>query len=312
MPRDRARRHAVPFSQTFRPRLLEEGLPYLLILPAVAGVVLVILFPICYNAWLSLHLRRLIIPQTPFVGFMNYSRMLRDPEFWNAVRVTALWAIGSIGLNFLVGLGLALLLNLRFPGRACFRILFLVPWATPQIVAALNWKWLLNDQFGLVNALLVRWGMLSHSIAWLADLDLALPAVILVNVWKNYGFEMMAFLAALQSIPEVLYEAASIDGAGAVHRFRHVTLPMLRPIILVLVVLRSIWSINSFDMVYVLTTGGPANATELTSLFIFKTAFERGVFSLSATASMLVFLVVLGLAILFMRMSTREGGAHAT
>jgi ABC-type sugar transport system permease subunit len=294
-----------------RVRFFESGFPYLLILPAVSGVALVILFPIFYNAWLSFHLRRLIIPQTPFVGLTNYRRVLLDPEFWNAIWVTAGWAIGSIGLNFVIGLGMALLLNLQFPGRAIFRIIFLIPWATPQIVAAMNWKWLLNDQFGLINALLVRWGVLTQSIAWLADLNLALPIVILINVWKNYGFEMMAFLAALQSIPGVLYEAASMDGASAVQRFRYVTLPLLRPIILVLVILRSIWSINSFDMVYVLTTGGPANATQLTSLYVFKTAFERGMFSASATASMLVFLVVLGLALLFMRVSARQGGAHA-
>ena len=292
-------------------RILDDAFPYLLILPAIAGIFLVILFPIVYNAWLSLHLRRLIIPQTPFVGFMNYGRVLSDPEFWAAAWVTSLWALGSIGLNFVVGLGMALLLDLKFPGRSIFRIVFLIPWATPQIVAALNWKWLLNDQFGLINALLLQAGVLSQSIAWLADLRFALPMVILINVWKNYGFEMMAFLAALQSIPPVLYEAGSIDGASAVQRFRYITLPLLRPIILVLIILRSIWSINSFDMVYVLTAGGPANATQLTSLYIFKTAFERGMFSSSATASMLIFVVVLGLALLFMRVSARQGATHA-
>jgi multiple sugar transport system permease protein len=122
---------------------------------------------------------------------------------------------------------------------------------------------------------------------------------------------MMAFLAALQSIPPVLYEAGNIDGASAMQRFRYITLPLLRPIILVLIILRSIWSINSFDMVYVLTAGGPANATQLTSLYIFKTAFERGMFSSSATASMLIFVVVLGLALLFMRVSARQGATHA-
>ncbi len=294
-----------------RVRLLEHGFPYLLVFPAVAGILLVILFPIAYNAWLSFHLRRLIIPQTPFVGLMNYQRVLHDPEFWSAVWVTGVWAVGSIGLSFLVGLGMALLLDLQFPGRWVFRIIFLVPWATPQIVAAMNWKWLLNDQFGLINSLLVQAGFLPQSVAWLADLRLALPVVILINVWKNYGFEMMAFLAALQSIPGVLYEAGSIDGASALQRFRYITLPLLRPIILVLIVLRSIWSINSFDMVYVLTSGGPANATQLTSLYIFKTAFERGMFSASAAASMLIFAVVLGLALLFMRASARQGAAHA-
>ncbi len=137
------------------------------------GILLVILFPIFYNGWLSFHLRRLIIPQTPFVGMANYQRVLQDPEFWNAVWVTAVWAVGSIGLNFLVGLGMALVLDLPFPGRSIFRIIFLVPWATPQIVAAMNWKWLLNDQFGLVNALLLQAGVLSGAVAWLADLRLA-------------------------------------------------------------------------------------------------------------------------------------------
>jgi len=294
-----------------RLRLFENGFPYFLVLPAVAGILLVILFPIVYNAWLSFHMRRLIIPRTPFVGLANYITVLHDPEFWNAIWVTAVWAMGSICLNFIIGLGMALLLNLRFPGRSIFRIIFLVPWATPQIVAAMNWKWILNDQFGLINALLVRFGLLSQSIAWLADLRFALPMVILINVWKNYGFEMMAFLAALQSIPGVLYEAANIDGAGVIQRFRYVTLPLLRPIILVLIILRSIWSINSFDMVYVLTAGGPANATQLASLYVYKTAFERGMFSSSATASMMIFLVVLVLAILFMRATARGGEVSA-
>jgi ABC-type sugar transport system permease subunit len=292
-------------------RLFENGFPYFLVLPAVAGILLVILFPIVYNTWLSFHMRRLIIPRTPFVGLMNYTNVLHDPEFWGAIWVTAIWAIGSICLNFVVGLSMALLLNLKFPGKSIFRIVFLIPWATPQIVAAMNWKWLLNDQFGLINALLVRFGLLSQSVAWLADLRFALPMVILINVWKNYGFEMMAFLAALQSIPGVLYEAASIDGAGVGQRFRYVTLPLLRPIILVLIILRSIWSINSFDMVYVLTAGGPANATQLASLYVYKTAFERGMFSSSATASMMIFLVVLALAILFMRASARKGDVNA-
>jgi ABC-type sugar transport system permease subunit len=122
---------------------------------------------------------------------------------------------------------------------------------------------------------------------------------------------MLAFLAALQSIPGVLYEAASIDGASVIQRFRYVTLPLLRPIILVLIILRSIWSINSFDMVYVLTTGGPANGTQLASLYVYKTAFERGMFSSSATASMMIFLLVLALAILFMRASGRKGDVNA-
>ncbi len=230
-----------------------------------------------------------------FVGLENFwnsvwGGLLADPAWWNAGGNTLLFATASVGAETVLGVVIALVLDRSFRGRGVVRAIVLIPWAIPTIVSAKMWAWMLHDQFGVVNDLLLRAGMIGEPVAWLADPDTALAAVVLVDVWKTTPFMALLVLAALQVLPDDIYEAARIDGAGPVTRFFRITLPLIRPALMVAVVFRSLDALRMFDVVYAMT--GTSEDTMTMSVFARQQLVEFQDVGYGSAASTLLFLMV--------------------
>lgn len=271
----------------------EVRLAYLLVLPASLLMGAMALFPILHAFWLSLHRRMPIFDISSFVGFGNYRFLLHDPRFWQSFLNTAYFSLVSVSLELAFGLLIALLLNGAFRGRGLFRALVLIPWAIPTVISARMWEWILNPDFGLLNYLLKQTGLLSSSLNWLGDRFLAMHALILADAWKTSPFAAMILLAGLQLIPEELYQAAKVDGAGQWRIFWHITLPLLQPFILIALLFRTLDAFRVFDLVYVLTGGGPANTTETLSLYAYKLLFQTLQFGYGSAVAVATFLGVM-------------------
>jgi len=251
---------------------------------APAGVMLaaVTLFPVIYILWLSLEQRSPVLGVTQFVGAANYLRLLGDARFWNALANTTYFTTLSVALELALGLAMALLLRRAFPGRALVYAVVLIPWAVPTVVTARMWEWMYNADYGVINYLL------GAQINWLGSPAWAMHAAILMDVWKSTPFVALLLLAGLQNIPAELYHAASVDGATRWTTFRRVTLPLLMPLILVVLILRTIDAFRVFDAIYVLTGGGPANSTETLSIYAYKVLFQTLEFGYGSTLAVTV------------------------
>lgn len=244
----------------------------LLVSPAAAFVLCMAIYPIARVLWLSLFAQNLGTALQPkFIGLENYVRLANDGHFLQTLRTTLFFTFLSVSLELLLGLGFALLLNTRFRGHGLARAAVLIPWALPTAVLALAWSWIFNDQFGVLNDLLRRAGLLARPIAWLGSGSTALFAVVFADVWKTAPFIMIILLAGLQNIPSDLYEAATIDGARGWKTFTLVTLPLLMPSIMLALLFRSIQSFGIFDLIFVMTGGGPGGATETLAIYIYNT-----------------------------------------
>jgi multiple sugar transport system permease protein len=215
---------------------------------------------------------------THFIGIDNFRALIHDDLFVNSFKIGAIWAVCVTAIQFCLALGLALLLSQPLHGRWLARSLALVPWAMPSVLVGIMWKLFFQPQAGILNEALYRAHLPGSNIDWLSDFTWALPAVILVGVWAGMPQTTVALLAGVQSISDDLHEAAAVDGATAWQRFRTVTLPQLRPVIIAITTLDLIWNFNSFGLVYVLTQGGPGHATELPMLFAYNEAFKYGQF----------------------------------
>jgi len=279
-----------------------ERLAYFLILPSILLITLLNLYPAVQAFLVSLQSQNMMRPNpTAYVGFAHYMASLAgDSPFWASLGRTIEFTLGAVVGGYLLGLGLALLLSLEVRGRAFLRALFLIPWVIPDVATAMLWKWLYGDEFGILNVLLLRTGIVHQPVQWLADTDIAMVSVIIVQVWKLYPIMFVTLLAALQNVPTELHEAAKLDGATALQRLWHVTLPLIRPASVVITLLAAIWTFQSFDVIYLLTGGGPADATQVLSTLIYQKAFwamDRG----TATAlAMLMLVVLLGLTLSYL------------
>ena len=244
----------------------------LLISPAAALVFCIAIYPIVRVLWLSFFTQNLGTSLVPkFVGIDNYIRLANDGHFFATMRTTLFFTFVSVAIELVLGLAFALLLNHEFRGRAAARAAMLVPWALPTAVLAWAWSWIFNDQFGVMNDLLRQAGILARPIAWLGSGSTALFAVIFADVWKTAPFVMIILLAGLQNVPGELYEAAAIDGANVWKRFRFITLPLLLPSIMVALLFRAIQSFGIFDLIFVMTGGGPGGATETLAIYTYNT-----------------------------------------
>lgn len=201
------------------------------------------------------------LSQWQFVGLANYAYLLSDPQWWRAVGNTLLFTLLSVGLETILGLVIALTINAHMPGRGLVRAAILIPWAIPTVVSAKMWAWMLHDLYGVVNVLLMSLGLIDRPWAWLADPTLSMAAVVLVDVWKATPFMALLTLAALQVLPQDIYEAARVDGIGPVKSFFHITLPLIRPALLIAVIFRSLDALRVFDVIYVLTGNNENTAT---------------------------------------------------
>lgn len=268
--------------------------------PALIILSLVTIYPVLSVLYLSLHRRLLIFDISKFVGLDNYLFLLKDDRFWNAFRNTTYFTALSVSLELLLGLALALLLNRTFRLKGLVTAAVLVPWAIPTVVSARMWEWMYNTDFGILNYLL------GAKINWLGSPFWALNAAVFMDVWKTTPFVVILLLAGLKVIPGELFQAARIDGAGAWSIFRRITLPLLMPVVLVVLVFRTLDAFRVFDAVYVLTGGGPANTTETLSIYAYKVLFQTLQFGYGSTLSLVVFLCTGAITVLYMRFLRTE------
>ena len=279
---------------------------WLLVLPTLLPVVIFSVYPLMQGVLLGFtDARAGLNATTTFTGVENYVELLDYDLFWESFRIGLIWAFAVTFLQFCASLGLALLLNLDIRFRWLARTLVLIPWAMPPVIVAIMWRLMLNPTYGPVNDLLGAVG-LPDNINWLGDFSTALPAVIVVGVWSGMPQTTVTLLAGLQSVSAELHEAAAIDGAGALQRFRHVTLPALQPIIIAITTLDLIWNFNSFALVFVLTAGGPGGQTMLPMLFAYNEAFRYGNFGLASAMGNVMVVVIAVFLFLYLRGQMRN------
>lgn len=269
--------------------------------PLLLVVGVFILLPILGTFWNSFFLDVSFLPRR-FVGLQNYVFIFNDPDFRQAFLFTLSFAAVAVTFEGLLGLGFALLLNESFPGRWFLRTLILIPWAVPTIVSAKTWKLIYEYSYGVLNVLVTGFGLSADRINWLGTELSAFFALIAADVWKTTPFVTLIVLAGLQTIPDSLYEQARIDGANTWNRFRHVTLPMIQPVLIIALIFRTIDSLRLFDLVYVLTGGGPGGATRTLSVIGFE-AFTNDRFGLGSAMSVVAFLVAFSVTLVYVRAS---------
>lgn len=266
----------------------------MLVAPTVLVFCAVIVYPLISAIYLSLFSLYTPTLQGHWVGLDNYRTLWGSGAFWTSLWNTLVWTAGTLTLQILCGVGMALLLNENIWFRSLARSLVLFPYFVSTVVAVLVWRWLFNDLYGILNHLLIMAGLIDMPLDWLGSMPNAMISVILVGAWKYFPFVVIAVLARLQTIPEPLYEAARIDGAGAWSRFIDITLPQLREVLAVVILLRAIWDFKEFDLIWLMTGGGPVIATQTLPLLVYKEAFalnQMGQASAYAVAMMLVMLV---------------------
>ncbi|MBE9033094.1 sugar ABC transporter permease [filamentous cyanobacterium LEGE 11480] len=253
----------------------EKKIGWLLLAPALILLGLVFAYPILRAFWQSLFTQNLGTELKPvFSGLANYARMSGDGRFWQSLTNSLVFTVVSVVIELVLGMGVALVLNQSFRGRGIVRTIALLPWALPTALIALAWTWIFNDQFGVVNDILMKLGLIQEGINWLGDPTLAMVATIVADVWKTTPFISILLLAGLQSISSDLYEAHAIDGATPWQSFRQITLPLLMPQILIAALFRIAQSFGIFDLIAVMTGGGPAGATEMVSLYVYSTVMR--------------------------------------
>jgi ABC-type sugar transport system permease subunit len=274
-----------------------------LVLPALGSVALIALFPLAWTVWESLHIHDLRMPWRgqPFVGLGNYLELFGDTRFWAALGNTAIFVTGSVTLELILGMILALALNRTYRARGLLRALVFLPWAIPTVVTGLIWRFMFEGHTGAVNALLLSTGVLEEPLDWFVGAKTAWIPIILADVWKTTPFVALLLLAGLQTIDTNLYAAARIDGASAWQQFLYITLPLLKPALLVALIFRTLDAFRVFDLIFVMTGGGPGTATEPMALYTFTMLLQHLRFGLGAALSTVVFLVTFVLALIYIR-----------
>lgn len=247
---------------------------YLFLAPALIILMIVGIYPLVRTMVLSFYDTTFINPESSFVGLRNYQNLFSDVWFGVSYKNTWIFTFISVTMETVLGLAIAVLLDKKLPGRKWVRASVLIPWAIPTVISASMWQWLFNADFGLLNYLLTRMGIIESYHNWLGDSSSAMWAVIIADVWKTTPFIALILLSGLQTIPEDIYEAADIDGVSPRQRFRMITFPLLFPTLLTALLLRALDAFRVFDLVYVLTGGGPANSTEVLSGYAYKTTFS--------------------------------------
>jgi len=275
-----------------------QTFPYLLLLPSLALILLIEFYPFITGVSYSFH-KGGLLGTGAFVGFDNYLRLFNSSDFYNSLWFSFIFAFFNVLISYVLGLVTALFLNLDFPGRAFCRVALLIPWIVPAVVSIVSWKWLIADRGGLVNIILGAFGV--APIYFLSQSGWAMVAVIVIKIWRSFPFMMLSLLAALQVIDRNLYEAGRIDGANNWQLFWHITLPHLKNISIVQAILMVIWSINDFETPFLLTQGGPANATENLILLSYRYTFGRNDVGRGSAIALLTLVLLMALATIMMR-----------
>lgn len=290
----------VPSSRRFRlPR--DAALGYLLLAPAALLLLLLVGYPFLTAVVMSLQRKLIGQAEAPFIGLGNYVALLTEPVFWTVVRNVLIFAGTSVFFKLIIGTVVALALNESMPARGIVRSIMILPWALPTLVAVLIWMWMYSDVAGVFNHILMGSGVVERPVLFLSDPVLAMISVIAVNVWRGFPFFTITLLAGLQTVGSDLYDAAKVDGAGIVARFRHVTLPGLAPVMAVVTLLSTIFTLNDFAIIWLLTRGGPGNATDVLSTLTYKVAIRGLELGKGVAVSVLMLPLLIVLIVLLTR-----------
>ena len=284
----------------------EATFGYLLLLPAAILILVLVGVPFLNALWLSFHKKLLGAVDAPWIGLANYASLIGDAAFWQAVRNTFVFTTGSIGAKLMMGLFIALVLNEALPLRGLWRSIVMLPYAMPTLVSVLVWKWMYNDVAGVLNYLVGEAHLTDHQILWLGDPNIAMPAVIAVNVWRGFPFFVITILAGLQTVPQELYDAAKVDGAGVWARFRQVTMPGIMPVVAVTTLFSAILTFNDFSIIWILTQGGPGNATNVLATLTYKIAIPGLELGKGVAVSVLMLPILVLLIVLLNRFISRR------
>ena len=275
---------------------------WIMLAPALLFLAVMIAYPlgkVIHDAFSQVNL---IKPNVSgFAGLDNFKTILNDEHFWNDAKNTVIWTVCSVAGEYIVGMLAAVLLNQKFKGRSIFRTCVFIPWLVPIIVAGMTWDWMLNTDFGIVNYLLTHLHIVQAPINFLGDARFAMATVIFVNIWRSFPYYTISFLAAMQSIPGDLSEAAAIDGAGMFTRFFRITLPQLKSVSLVIVFIHVIWTAINFDFIWVMTEGGPNYATETLPIMIYRYSMKKFNVGAASALSTMMFTVMTILFVFYYR-----------
>jgi ABC-type sugar transport system permease subunit len=269
---------------------LDRHLGKILVAPSIAGLSFVVLYPLIMNVTMGFQNIKLTRPdEEGWAGFANYAHLFADPIFAKAIVNTLVWTVLGVVLQLAVAVPLAIALNVEFKGRGFYRGLLLIPWVMPSVVAAFTWVWMYDGSFGIFNHLLMKLHLIDQPIIWLGDKKTALYSVLAEQVWKGFPFPMVMLLAALQAIPKDLYEAASVDGASAWQRAWRITMPQIAPALALCTVFITIWTFNSFENIWLMTEGGPLNASETLTIYVYRIAFQSFDLGLASSSALIMF-----------------------
>ncbi|WP_330554671.1 carbohydrate ABC transporter permease [Schaedlerella arabinosiphila] len=277
--------------------------PYLYLLPTIVLMCILLIIPIVMVISYSFYDNVIINKNPVFVGLKNYATVLTDPTFLVAIKNTLLFVLISIVAHFLIGMLFAMLLNTRYLGitaKGIFRVIYALPWMFTASVIAIVWRMMLNPN-GVLNFLMMNAGIISEKVEWLASRDVALSAVTVINIWSGYPFYMISILAGLQGISMDLYEASALDGANAVQTFFRITIPQLKPILVSLLMLDFVWTLQQFALIWMTTGGGPVNATETISTYIYKQGFSKYQYSMASAGAVILLIICTIIGIFYVR-----------
>ncbi|MGC2307833.1 MAG: sugar ABC transporter permease [Nitrososphaeraceae archaeon] len=279
--------------------------PYLFLAPSFAILLVFLIFPLSWNIYIALHDVSLttLLKEWEYVGLENFVTLFDDPNFYTSLKVTLMFVGGSVALQFGVGILMALVLNQQIRGSGVYRAILIIPWTISAVIAAFSFKFILDDNFGILNYILNQLGM--ESVGWLSDPNIVIWSLVIANTWYGTPFTLLFLTAGLLSINPSLYEAARIDGASKMRSLFHITLPLLMPFMIINLILITMWSVNLFDIQLIMTGGGPLFSSTTTSLYMYRQAFEFGLLSKGAAAGIILILINLAVAVIYVKFLRR-------
>ena len=281
-------------------------LALILILPAFLIVFSVFLYPILYSLFMSLNKINFAARTFEYLGAENYIMLFKDKYFLQSISITIYFTIITVLAEIVLGIGMAMVLSRDFKGRGFVRGIMILPWALPTVVNAIMWKWIFNSNYGALNALLSQLNFIEEYKIWLGSSLSALNCMIFANVWKETPYVVLLTIAALSNIPTELYESARVDGANTWRTFWRITLPIIKPVVMILVITKTIWAIQTFDLAYILTGGGPASATELVAFFIHKNTFKFLKFGYGSAMAYMLTLVTFMMSFAYIKILSKN------
>ena len=287
------------------PTIFEKTEPYLFLTPALAILLVFLIFPLFWNTYISLHDVSLttILKEWEYIGWTNFINLFNDPNFHTSLKITLMFVGGSVALQFGIGMLMSVLLHQQVRASGVLRAIFIIPWTISAVIAAFSFKFILDYNFGILNYLLNGIGL--QSVGWLSDPSIVIWSLVIANVWYGTPFTILFLTAGQLSINPTIYEAAVIDGATKIRSFIHITLPLLKPFIVINLILITMWSVNFFDIQLIMTGGGPLFASTTASLYMYRQAFEFGLLSKGATAGIVLIAINLSIAFIYHKLFRR-------